>query len=305
MPFVSRRDLLSSGFALSASSLFSRSAWGRTASMLANSADAAPVGALAAVAPREHLLFDFGWKFTFGSGSDPARDLNFGVGQGDFAKTGDFDFAKDKFDDSKWRTLNLPHDWAVELPFIDDKEQNSHGFKPIGRRYPDTSVGWYRREFEVPAGDLGKRIAIEFDGAFRDVIIFVNGCFIGRNNNGYAPFSFDLTDFLAYGARNYIVARVDASFGDGWFYEGAGIYRHVWLTKTDALHLGKWDSTVRAALSGESATLSLGTVVVNEGRQEENARVTWKILDSSGVQVGSAEAPVQVVAPDASASFTA
>ena len=107
-------------------------------------------------------------------------------------------------------------------------------------------MGWYRREFDIPASDLGRRIWVEFDGAFRDVLVFVNGCFIGRNDNGYAPFRFDLTDFLAYGAKNYIVLRVDASFGDGWFYEGAGIYRHVWLTKTDAVHLGKWDSTVRS-----------------------------------------------------------
>jgi beta-galactosidase len=141
MTRISRRDLLYSGAALSASSLLARSAWARTAAMLAGSPDAPSVAALAAVAPREQLLFDFGWKFQFGNGNDPAKDLGFGFGQGDFAKTGDFDFAKSKFDDSKWRTLNLPHDWAVELPFIDDKEQTSHGFKPLGRRYPDTSVG--------------------------------------------------------------------------------------------------------------------------------------------------------------------
>ena len=96
-------------------------------------------------------------------------------------------------------TLNLPHDWAVELPFVRDNELESHGFKPLGRRYPETSVGWYRREFDIPESDKGRRIWVEFDGAFRDVIVFVNGCFIGRNDNGYAPFRFDLTDFLTYG----------------------------------------------------------------------------------------------------------
>jgi beta-galactosidase len=261
--------------------------------------------ALAAIAPREQLLFDFGWKFIFGNGDDPARDLNFGFGQGDFAKTGDFKFAKEGFDDSRWRALNLPHDWAVELPFVHDETQSSHGYKPLGRRYPDTSVGWYRREFEIPATDKGRRISVEFDGAFRDVLLFVNGCFIGRNNNGYAPFRFDLTDFLAFGAKNYIVARVDASFGDGWFYEGAGIYRHVWLTKTDPLHLGKWESTVRSALNGSSATLSLGTVVMNEGAQPQSAKITWQILDSAGNTVAAAEAPAQSIAADSSANFTA
>jgi len=302
MTGISRRELLYSGAALSASSLLARSAWGRALS--AGYPEAATAEALRAVAPREQLLFDFGWKFQFGHSSDPAHDLGFGFGQGDFAKTGDFKFAKGKFDDSKWRSLNLPHDWAVELPFVNDKEQNSHGFKPLGRRYPETSVGWYRREFEIPADDLGKRITVEFDGAFRDVIVFVNGCFIGRNNNGYAPFSFDLTDFLAYGAKNYIVVRVDASFGDGWFYEGAGIYRHVWLTKTDALHLGRWESTVRTAVNGDSAALALSTHVANQGKQTENAKVSWQIVDSTGKTVATAESAAQSIAVDESASFT-
>jgi beta-galactosidase len=302
MSVISRRSLLASAAVVSASTFVARSAWGRTAFMFAGSPNAHSANA---VSPREQLLFDFGWKFQFGNGVDPEHDLGFGFGQGDFAKTGDFEFAKAKFDDSKWRPLNLPHDWAVELPFVRDEEQNSHGFKPLGRRYPETSVGWYRREFEIPASDAGRRIAVEFDGAFRDVIVFVNGCFIGRNNNGYAPFSFDLSDFLAYGGKNYIVVRVDASFGDGWFYEGAGIYRHVWLTKTDALHLGRWDSTVRSTVSGGAATLSLAAIVENHGRHEEDARVSWKILDGSGMQVGSAEAPAQSVAPQVPASFTA
>jgi len=259
MSNFTRRDLLRSaalsGLAVSTPFL-SPSAWAR-ASLLAADMDTMPP----AISPRERLLFDFGWKFTLGNGADPAKDLGFGNGQGDFAKTGEFEFAKAKFDDSKWRTLNLPHDWAVELPFVRDEVQNSHGFKPLGRRYPETSVGWYRREFDIPDSDKGRRIWVEFDGAFRDVVIFVNGCFIGRNDNGYAPFRFDLTDFLAYGKKNYIVARVDASFGDGWFYEGAGIYRHVWLTKFDGLHLGRWESYVRPELTGSSATLALATIV--------------------------------------------
>ncbi len=305
MHSISRRDLLSSGLALTASSLLARSAWARTAALMADSLPAGSAQALAAVAPREQLLFDFGWKFTLGHGTDPARDLNFGFGQGDFAKTGDFKFAKAGFDDSKWRSLNLPHDWAVELPFLRDDTKNgddsvlqSHGYKPLGRRYPETSVGWYRREFEIPAGDQGRRITVEFDGAFRSVLVFVNGCFVGRNDNGYAPFCFDLTDFLAFGAKNYIVLRVDASFGDGWFYEGAGIYRHVWLTKTDALHLGRWDSTVRAEVKGDAATLSLATVVANEGKQAESATVSWKILDATGKTVATAQSPAQSVDVD-------
>ena len=301
MPSISRRDLLGSGLALSASSVLARSAWGRAAAALAAAPDAGVV-----LAPREHLLFDFGWKFIFGNGAEPAKDLNFGNDQGDFAKTGDFHFAKVGYDDSKWRKLNLPHDWAVELPFMWDEELKSHGYKPLGRRYPATSVGWYRREFDIPATDAGRRVVVEFDGAFRDVLVFVNGCFIGRNDNGYAPFRFDITDFLALGAKNCIVARVDASFGDGWFYEGAGIYRHVWLTKTDALHLGNFESWVRTSdITDRSATLSLSTRVRNEGKDAESAAVTWQIVDANGNTVATASAAAQPVAVDANVVFSA
>ena len=274
MPAITRRDLLYSGVALSASSLLARSAWGRTAELLGGDSGPASAEALAAVAPREQLLFDFGWKFQFGHSTDPARDLGFGNDQGDFAKTGEFKFSKAKFDDSKWRSLDLPHDWAVELPFVRDEGLNTHGYKPLGRRYPETSVGWYRRVIEILESDRGRRVSIEFDGGFRDALVFLNGYFIGRNDNGYAPFSFDLTDFINYGGKNFLVVRMDASFGDGWFYEGAGIYRHVWLTKSDALHLGQWESYVRTEIvhnktKGDSATLSLGTIVQNEGMQAE------------------------------------
>lgn len=302
--YLTRRDLLRSGLALSASSLVAGSV-GRAHALLAGYPGAASAEALAAVAPREHLLFDFGWKFFQGHATDPLRDLGFGKGQGDFAKTGEFEFAREKFDDSKWRALNLPHDWAVELPFVRDEELQSHGYKPLGRRYPETSVGWYRRVFDIPKEDAGRRVVVEFDGAFRSALVFLNGSFMGRNDNGYAPFRFDLTDFLNYGGKNYLVVRMDASFGDGWFYEGAGLYRHVWLTKTDALHLGHWDSYVRTTVKGNAATLSLGTVVQNEGMPPESCRVRWQIFDAAGKAVATADAAPQSVAPDGSATFTA
>jgi len=300
---ISRRTVLSSGLALSTSSLLARSAWARAAALLAAEPEAATP---AAVAPREQLLFDFGWKFQLGNGCDPAKDLGFGNTQEDFSKTGNFKFARVGYDDSKWRSLDLPHDWAVELPFVWDNTLQSHGFKPLGRRYPETSVGWYRREFDIPSGDAGRRIAVEFDGAFRDALVFVNGCFIGRSESGYVPFRFDITDFLAVGARNCIVVRVDASNGDGWFYEGAGIYRHVWLAKSDPLHLGQWESYVRThATEGNAVNLELAAVVVNEGKNFEKAAVSWKILDSAGKTVATADAPAQVIDVDGKASYGA
>jgi beta-galactosidase len=304
MSCFTRRDLLRSGLAVSASTLAAGSI-GRAHALLAGYPDPVSAEAPAAVAPREHLLFDFGWKFFQGHASDPLRDLGFGMGQGDFAKSGELWFATAKFDDSKWRPLNLPHDWAVELPFVHDEVQNSHGYKPLGRRYPETSVGWYRRTFDIPKEDEGRRITVEFDGAFRSALVFLNGYFIGRNDNGYAPFQFDVTDFLNYGAKNFLMVRMDASFGDGWFYEGAGIYRHVWLTKTDALHLGHWDSVVRTSVKSNTATLNLATVVQNQGAQAESCRVRWQILDAAGKVVGTGDSAPQSVPADGSASFAA
>jgi beta-galactosidase len=290
MTSLTRRDLLRSGLALSATTLAAGSV-GRAHALLAGYPGVASAEALSAVAPREHLLFDFGWKFFQGHASDPLRDLGFGMGQGDFAKSGELWFSTAKFDDSKWPDLNLPHDWAVELPFVHDDEQQSHGYKPLGRRYPETSVGWYRRTFDIPKEDSGRRITVEFDGAFRSALVFLNGYFIGRNDNGYAPFRFDVTDFLNYGGKNFLMVRMDASFGDGWFYEGAGIYRHVWLTKTDAVHLGRWESYVRTKLDGNRVMLSLGTIVQNDRHRVEISRVRWRVFDPAGKQVTMADGP--------------
>jgi beta-galactosidase len=305
---ILRRDLLSSGLALSASSLIDRSAWAKMARRMAGDAQMVRSQGGGAIAPREQLLFDFGWKFTFGHNDDPARDLGFADGQaqfGDFGTTGDFAFAKGKFDDSAWHDVKLPHDWAVELPYVHDDKLKLRGYKPLGRTYPETSVGWYRREFDIPASDLGRRITIEFDGVSRSCMVFVNGCFIGRNENGYTPFHFDVTDFLSYGQKNYIAVRVDASITEGWFYQGAGIYRHVWLTKTDALHLGRWESTVRTALSGNSAALSLSTSVENAGTLPETATVRWQVLDPAGKVVAIVESRAQTVPVDGATTFTA
>jgi len=303
MSSLTRRDLLRSGLAVSASTLVIGPAT-RAHALLGGYPFGSPETS-PAVAPRERLLLDFGWKFFQGNGSDPRRDLGFGMGQGDFAKSGDFEFATGKFDDSKWRALDLPHDWAVELPFVWDEEQQSHGYKPLGRRYPETSIGWYRRTFDLSKEDGSRRVSVEFDGAFRSALVFLNGYFIGRNDNGYAPFCFDLTDFANFGGKNYLVVRMDASFGDGWFYEGAGIYRHVWLTKTDNLHLARWESYVRPTIKGNAAALSLATIVENQGKQADNCRVRWQIFDTSGKIVATADSASQSIAPDSSAPFTA
>ena len=134
--------------------------------------------------------------------------------------------------------VDLPHDWAVEAPF-DPKASPSHGFKAVGRGFPERSVGWYRRTFFVPESDLGRRIRLEFDGVYRNARVFVNGFLVGEEPSGYLGLSFDVSEYLNYGGENVVAVRVDASMEEGWFYEGAGIYRHVWLLKTEPLHVAR------------------------------------------------------------------
>ena len=308
---ITRRTFVISGMGLLGYSLLPRVAWGGSTDAMTGKQLLPLAQSETAIAPREQLPFDFDWRFALGHGDDPSKDFGYGFGQSDFSKTGDFKIATSDFDDAGWRPLNLPHDWAVELPFVHDdkgKEENrllSHGYKPLGRRYPATSVGWYRREFDIPESDRGRRIWIEFDGAMRDVVLFVNGCFIGRHDDGYTSFRFDLTDFLHYGGKNYITLRVDASFGDGWFYEGAGIYRHVWLTKMDPVHLGQWESVVRSTVKGDAATLDLATLVENESAHPVHASLEWTIVNAAGHVVAQTTSPAQTIAPDASMNYRA
>ena len=241
-------------------------------------------------AGRERLLLDFGWRFHFGNANDPKQDFGFGSGEtGNFQKTGNFIPAGTiAFDDGEWRPVDLPHDWAVELPFQNDPALANKGFYPLGRNYPATSVGWYRRVFDLPAEDAGKRITVEFDGSYRETMVVFNGFYIGRHSGGYDPFSFDLTDFATPGARNVLLVRVDATSSDGWFYEGAGIYRHVWLVKTNPVHVRQWGTLVKSDMKGSQAGLSIRTEVNNHGKGAQNVRVISTVLNPSGDAVGRA-----------------
>jgi beta-galactosidase len=174
-------------------------------------------------APREKLLLDSGWKFHLGNEWGIAQNLSKAAsGSGPAGKT---------FSDANWRSVNLPHDWVVELPF-DSSADAAHGYHPVGPGFPQNSVAWFRRTFELPKSDSGKRLWLDFDGVYRNCDVFVNGWFIGHHDSGYSGFRYDITDVADVGGKNIVAVKVDASEFEGWFYEGAGIYRHVWLEKT-------------------------------------------------------------------------
>ncbi|MGH7590157.1 MAG: beta-galactosidase GalA, partial [Gemmatimonadales bacterium] len=191
------------------------------------------------------------------------------------------------FDDHDWQDVDLPHDWAVDLPFVNDPDQVGHGSKPLGRTYPATGIGWYRRTFDIPASDSGRRISIEFDGVFRDATVALNGQYLGRNLSGYAPFRYDVTDLITYGGPNILVVRADATEHEGWFYEGAGIYRHAWLVKTDALHVAQWGTFVTSEVRSGMATLTIRTEVANDGERPATCRVRSTIIGPDGKPAGT------------------
>ena len=170
------------------------------------------------------------------------------------------------FDDRSWRELDLPHDWAVEAPF-DERASKSHGSKAIGPNFPERSVGWYRKVFFVAASDLGKRISLEFDGVFRNSQVWVNGHYLGHEESGYSSFAYNISEYLNYDAENTVAVRVDASLEEGWFYEGAGIYRHVWLVKTSPLHVERHGTFVTSEVKDNRAIVTIRARICNEGLQ--------------------------------------
>jgi len=243
---------------------------------------------LLAASPRARLRLDRGWRFRLGRDADPAFGFE-PSGGGSYAKAGTlFAPSARNFDDSSWRAVDLPHDWAIALPFVADPRLTNWGFKPLHRDYPDSSVGWYRKVFALEAADAGRRLSIEFDGVFRDCTVALNGYLLGRNLSGYAPFRFDITDVANIGAPNVLVVRVDATEHEGWFYEGAGIYRHVWLVKNSPIHVPQWGTYVTSEVAGQVATVRLTTEVANDAATPAECLVSSTIHDAGGREVAKA-----------------
>ena len=236
----------------------------------------------AEMSPRERLLLDFGWKFHLGNDWGFAQSLaKAGTGSGP---------ASLSFSDASWRTVNLPHDWVVELPF-DPNADGGHGFKPVGPGYPQNSVAWYRRTFDLPDSDAGKRLWLEFDGVYRDCDVFVNGWFVGHHSSGYDSFRYDITDVANYGSQNIVAVKVDASQFEGWFYEGAGIYRHVWLVKTaplaiapDGVFVYSW---FKDNVPGKKVAIHVHAQLLNDQTNGADATVRCEIISPEGKSIAS------------------
>lgn len=243
----------------------------------------------ASFAQRKHINFDEGWKFHFGHAADPVNDFNYGL-VNIFSKTGAAQRTAidPKFNDSGWRSLDLPHDWAVELPFADVKDFDvmAHGYKPVGGRFPETSIGWYRKHFTISGADSAQRFQIQFDGVFRNANFWINGFYLGNNLSGYVGTAYDITDYLNYDRDNVLVVRVDATQYEGWFYEGAGIYRHVWLNEYNNIHIAENGVFVHTNVRGNGATINIETTIQNEDLSSASCTLSALITDRDGRVLG-------------------
>ena len=165
-----------------------------------------------------------------------------------------------------WRRVDIPHDWMLAMPVA---QSGRNGFRAVGRSHPANSVGWYRKRFIVPEKvETRPCVWLQFDGIYRDAQFWVNGVYLGRNDSGYIGCRFDMTDLIEYGgATNTVAVRVDASRGEGWWYEGAGIYRHVKLIVKNPDHIRPDGILFRTLkIADGRATVSAEAEVEGEGR---------------------------------------
>jgi beta-galactosidase len=211
---------------------------------------------------RQRLTADFDWRFFKGDATGADNPA---------------------FDDASWRKLDLPHDWSIEGPY--DQSEPTGG----GGGYLPTGIGWYRRTFVAPEVWRGKIVSVEFDGVYMNSDVWLNGQLLGHRPFGYIGFEYDLTPHLKFGQTNVLSVRVDNSRQpNSRWYSGSGIYRHVWITVSDPLHVSHWGTYVTTSkVSAESAAVRVRTRVESPARR--NFTLTTQILDAQGAVLATAE----------------
>jgi len=220
---------------------------------------------------------------------DPAR--RFARPAGNWG--GDVAYVRRDFDDSSWRRVNLPHDWAIAGPFIATGGGGGMG------RLPSPGVGWYRKKLDIPAADAGKSVFLDVDGAMSYATVWLNGQIVGGWPYGYASWRVDLTPYLIPGAENQLAIRLDNPPESSRWYPGGGIYRHVWLTKTQSLHVGQWGTFLTTRqVSASSATVDLAVTIDNASRSNATVSVATQIyaLDADSRKTGEAVAGLETAA---------
>ena len=218
-----------------------------------------------ASAQRQRLSMDPGWRFTLG---DPAGADQPG------------------FDDHQWRRLDLPHDWSIEGTPTESAPAGGRG------GYFPTGIGWYRKAFRMPAGSHGQMASLEFDGVYMNSDVWINGFHLGKRPYGYISFAYDISQHLVSGV-NVIAVRVDNSHQpNSRWYSGSGIYRHVWLTLVNPVHVGHWGVYVTTPrVDSTSADVLVRTRIEAGAFGVRQGVLRSTILDGAGRDVAHMEAP--------------
>ena len=217
---------------------------------------------------RQRQLMDFNWKFAAGD-VEQARQPD--------------------FDDSHWRVLNLPHDWSIEGEFQQDAPAGGRG------GYLPGGIGWYRKSFLVPASADRQTVWIDFDGVYMNSDVWINGHHQGRHPYGYTGFYYDITPYLQEG-ENTLAVRVDNSLQpNSRWYSGSGIYRHVWLTTLNSVHIAHWGTYVTTPeVSEASARISVMTRIENKFPESREVVLRSAILDKLGKEISMEARPVRL-----------
>ncbi|HVV50529.1 MAG TPA: glycoside hydrolase family 2 TIM barrel-domain containing protein, partial [Polyangia bacterium] len=198
------------------------------------------------------------------------------------------------FNDASWRSLDLPHDWSIELAF------NSNSPAGAGGGFLDGGVGWYRKSFTLDASASGKRILIDFDGVYMNSQVWVNGTSLGTRPYGYTTFEYDLTPYVKLdGSANVVAVRVNNNQPNSRFYSGSGIYRNVWLTTLNAVHV-PWNGVfVAPTVSGGAATVAVSSDVENLSAASASVVVTTTVTAPDGTVAASNDSAATAVAAGA------
>ncbi|MBQ3752622.1 MAG: DUF4982 domain-containing protein [Prevotella sp.] len=193
------------------------------------------------------------------------------------------DMKEPGFDDSRWRRVQLPHDWGVELPMSPDKG-SCQGYLPGG-------IGWYRRVLPIQAVEAGQRLFIYFEGVYNYSEVYLNGHLLGRRPSGFASFLYDLTPHLRAGAKNVVAVRVDHSQeADSRWYTGSGIYRDVWLITAPEVHLAQWGTAYRlVSISGKKAVVDVETTDDRAVKPALTLQAAVALTDAQGRVVAEAK----------------
>lgn len=205
---------------------------------------------------------------------------------------GEVAFVQADFDDSGWQRVDVPHDWAIAGPFLVDGPYGGMG------RLPSWGIGWYRRQLHIPASDAGRSIFLDVDGAMSHATVWLNGHLVGGWPYGYNSWRVELTPYVVPGGVNQLAIRLDNPPASARWYPGGGLYRNVWLTTTEPLHVAQWGTYVTTPqVSKEAATVALEVTVDNDGDADARVRVATEIhvLDAAGRVSGEAVARLDAV----------